>query len=418
MVLSDAAIDSIGGAVGASISLAATYPLLIVSTWQALEHPSESNQDDELARRYKFLPSPFKELCMQIEERGIKSLFIGLKPSIIGTAVSQAVYFYIYSSLRDVVVSRKRAALGSHAVPSGDRRSESIGVFSSMAVALLAGCGNVLATTPMWVIVTQMQAEQRVTGMASRSQSSNALYARGNSTGSLPSLRCRSALEVISDVYSECGFRGFWKGVSPSLVMVSNPTLQYIMYEWLIGRLRKSRAAASGGAPGNIRLTPRDAFLMTAAAKLGATLVTYPMLLIKSRMQAENSATHHDQRYNGVLDAVIRIIRQEGLSGLYKGIRLKLLQTVLAAALLMAIKEEVYTLVKTTAAIVHGTPAQTPPGFKTNITRALDKIRGLSGVLGRLTGAHKAKDTKEKSINIRNLGRAVALIAAINAIRK
>ncbi len=37
----------------------------------------------------------------------------------------------------------------------------------------------------------------------------------------------------------------------PSLVMVANPTLQYILYEWLTARLlemRTAAAAASGGS--------------------------------------------------------------------------------------------------------------------------------------------------------------------------
>ncbi len=36
------------------------------------------------------------------------------------------------------------------------------------------------------------------------------------------------------------------------------------------------------------RLSPLDAFVLSALAKLGATLVTYPMLLVKSRLQVSN----------------------------------------------------------------------------------------------------------------------------------
>lgn len=47
-------------------------------------------------------------------------------------------------------------------------------------------------------------------------------------------------------------------------------------------------------------------------------------------------------RYRGVLDAILRIARHEGLSAFFKGIKLKLLQTVLAAALLMGCKQAVF----------------------------------------------------------------------------
>ena len=40
------------------------------------------------------------------------------------------------------------------------------------------------------------------------------------------------------------------QGVLPSLVMVANPTLQYIMYEWLTARLQEMRANSSSSRPG------------------------------------------------------------------------------------------------------------------------------------------------------------------------
>lgn len=45
---------------------------------------------------------------------------------------------------------------------------------------------------------------------------------------------------------------------------------------------------------------------------------------------------------SGVLDGLRRLLSSEGLAGLYRGLRVKLYQTVLAAALLMALKEQVH----------------------------------------------------------------------------
>lgn len=53
-------------------------------------------------------------------------------------------------------------------------------------------------------------------------------------------------------------------------------------------------------------------------------------------------------QYTGVFDAVKRMWADEGFAGFYKGMRVKLLQTVLAAALLMMLKEEIYAAVHTT----------------------------------------------------------------------
>ncbi|GLI67069.1 hypothetical protein VaNZ11_011263 [Volvox africanus] len=334
---SEAAVEAVGGAVGATISLAATYPLLIVSTWQALEH-SEGKllATDELRQKFAFLPSPLRELAIYSVSRGWRSLFAGLQPCLAATAISQAVYFYLYSALRQAVVAHKRsvAARTGSVAPgqANDSRSEAIGVAGSLVVAGLAGCGNVLATTPVWVVATQMQALQRQPTAEQRD---------------------RTAWQIAVQLYKEGGAGGFWKGLLPGLVMVANPTLQYIFYEWLTAKLLQLRrgytstSKAQGKPSSSPRLGTGDVFVLTALAKLGATLVTYPMLLIKSRLQAINSSTAHEARYSGVLDAMVAILRREGLPAFFKGMRLKMYQTVLAAALLMAIKEQVYQHTKT-----------------------------------------------------------------------
>jgi adenine nucleotide transporter 17 len=53
-------------------------------------------------------------------------------------------------------------------------------------------------------------------------------------------------------------------------------------------------------------------FLMSALAKLGATILTYPILLVKSRLQAASKHTHADLQYSGTYDALKRIWQKEG----------------------------------------------------------------------------------------------------------
>lgn len=68
---------------------------------------------------------------------------------MLGTAVSQGVYFYMYSRFRQVAVTRLQT--------QKQTKSEDIGVGASLLVAFLAGCGNVLLTTPIWTVTTRMQ---------------------------------------------------------------------------------------------------------------------------------------------------------------------------------------------------------------------------------------------------------------------
>lgn len=60
------------------------------------------------------------------------------------------------------------------------------------------------------------------------------------------------------------------------------------------------------------KTTPADVFWLSALAKLGATVVTYPLLLVKARLQSAGKHTSHDRRYTGTLDAIERIWKTEG----------------------------------------------------------------------------------------------------------
>jgi adenine nucleotide transporter 17 len=112
-------------------------------------------------------------------------------------------------------------------------------------------------------------------------------------------------------MYQDQGLGGFFKGLAPSMIMVINPTIQYILYESLVARAlewqRNSRAArpaagsaaaavqrqgggAAGGGKGGMALGALDIFVLSALAKIGATLVTYPLLVVKNRLQVGNAA--------------------------------------------------------------------------------------------------------------------------------
>ena len=115
-----------------------------------------------------------------------------------------------------------------------------------------------------------------------------------------------------------------------------------MIYEWLAARLRALRRPAARIRGERPHVGPAAVFLMSAAAKVGATLATYPMLVVKSRLQAATRGTDARLRYAGVLDALRRIAAEEGAAGFYRGMRVKLTQTVVAAALMMTLKEEIY----------------------------------------------------------------------------
>jgi adenine nucleotide transporter 17 len=110
-------------------------------------------------------------------------------------------------------------------------------------------------------------------------------------------------------IIKEDGFMRLFAGVLPALVLVLNPILQYTVYERLKQMLEKRR-----------KVGVTDSFLLGALGKLAATSITYPYITVKSRAHVATGSG----RQEGMVASLRRIVREEGVSGLYGGKRLRL----------------------------------------------------------------------------------------------
>ncbi|CAH8384830.1 unnamed protein product [Eruca vesicaria subsp. sativa] len=318
--MSDALINGLAGAGGGIIAQLLTYPLQTVNTRQQTERDLKREQ-----KKKKL--GTFQLMCQVVKQEGWGRLYGGLAPSVVGTAASQGVYYYFYQVFRNQV---EAAALRQKKKGFGDG---SVGMFSSLLVAALAGSVNVLMTNPIWVIVTRMQTHRKMPkGLQTVPEPPSA------DVEALVPVEPRpyGTFNTIREIYDEAGVTGFWKGVIPTLIMVCNPAMQFMLYETMLSKLKKKRALK-----GSNNVTALETFLLGAVAKLGATVTTYPLLVVKSRLQAKQVTTGDKrQHYKGTLDAILKMIRYEGLHGFYKGMSTKIVQSVFAAAVLFMIKEE------------------------------------------------------------------------------
>lgn len=76
---------------------------------------------------------------------------------------------------------------------------------------------------------------------------------------------------------------------------------------------------------------------MISSSSFAKPIVRYSV--IKSRMQVSQQG---DEKYNSILDGFKKIIATEGITGLYKGISSKIVQSVLSAAFLFLAKEVLF----------------------------------------------------------------------------
>ncbi|KAA8514761.1 hypothetical protein F0562_017940 [Nyssa sinensis] len=340
--MSNAVVNGLAGAGGGLIAQIITYPLQTVNTRQ---------QTERLAKKGRGSPHPNRrvggtlvQILQVIRTEGFGGLYSGLKPSLLGTAASLGIYYYFYQ-----VFKNKAEAI---AVARGNkgRGDGTVGMFSWLVVAAIAGSLNVLLTNPIWVLVTRMQthtqSERKI--MEAKTEALLREASENSSMGStlqdklarLDSIKPHpyGTFHAACEVYNEAGITGFWKGIIPTLIMVCNPSIQFMIYESSLKHLRVKRAANKQGLK---KVTAIEVFLLGAFAKLGATVSTYPLLVVKSRLQAKQEIGGDTSlRYSGTLDAIFKMIYYEGFRSFYKGMSTKIVQSVFAASVLFMIKEE------------------------------------------------------------------------------
>lgn len=256
-------------------------------------HPSSGTRtaiaSPSTPQEYEFTGSidVVRQVCAR---EGWRQLYSGLESALIGVGASSAVYFFWYYTFKSVVLAQTGA--------------RAMGPLSNLGVASVAGVVNVMMTLPIWLVNT------RIT-----------VASHGEYTG---------VWDAIKKIHGEEGLRGFYRGLAPSLILVSNPAIQFVVYEQMIALWTRSvqQAAAQAGsaAAAPARLSSLQYFVLGAFAKAVATVATFPYQVVKARMQA--SRTPHQSTW-----AMVQTMwREEGIRSFYGGMNAKMSQTVLNSA--------------------------------------------------------------------------------------
>ncbi|KAH9893728.1 mitochondrial carrier [Xylariomycetidae sp. FL2044] len=293
----DNVAHALAGAGGGILSMVLTYPLITLSTRAQVE--SKRAETAFLAAVQRI-----------IAREGFSGLYAGLDSAVFGISVTNFVYYYWYEWTRAFFEGAARRA---------GRASTKLTTLESMAAGALAGSATVIITNPIWVVNTRMTTRREAVEEAGEKghNSSNKKKAPTTTIGTL--------MALLRDE----GPQALFRGVIPALVLVINPILQYTLFEQMKNAVERRRKRS---------ITPATAFLLGALGKLFATSVTYPYITVKSQMHVAGNG----QQREGMGQAISRVIKEEGYSGLYKGIGPKVTQSVLTAAFLFAFKDVLY----------------------------------------------------------------------------
>ncbi|ORY37040.1 mitochondrial carrier [Rhizoclosmatium globosum] len=160
-----------------------------------------------------------------------QSLFAGLGASLVQSAASSFFYFWIHQAIR---------------------RLYNPGTAVELLLGALAGAISRAFTTPISVIATRQQTCANE----------------------------KSSITLFFEIIRNEGVSKLWSGFPASLVLTVNPALTYGLFERVQGIVLLGRQNT-----GSTSMSPAESFLVGAITKAIATVVTYPYIMAKVRMQ-------------------------------------------------------------------------------------------------------------------------------------
>ena len=381
-------MEGLSGGIAGVLALVVTYPLIALNTRQHVRDKTSTTGDTtnegERKERQKKGEKP-RVRALKKEEgedddswhslEKVKKAYVGVKPAAIGTVCSQGVYYYWFSFFNGEYLRMKERTT--------TREVHTLTPWESLITASLAGCVNVGLTLPIWTVVAKMQVASKtpkrrdIDAEDAESENEDGAHKwsavktkndrKGREVVSRVNTRRRNEEKakalgfwtVAKEVYDTSGVAGFYGGLSASLIMVANPALQFAFYETLRQKQQRSSSTSSTSSNNNSTISALEAFVLGATAKIGATLATYPMLVIKSRLQvgrrevlgtkkntikatADDKNEGEKKEYDGIVDCMKDLYTNEGgFFAFYDGLTTKLSQTALCAALMFSSKEEI-----------------------------------------------------------------------------
>ncbi|XP_064618226.1 peroxisomal membrane protein PMP34-like [Liolophura sinensis] len=297
----DNLVHAVAGATGSVIAMSVFFPLDTART--------RLQVDDQ--RKAKHSPQILKEIA---KEEGISAWYRGLFPVVSSLCCSNFVYFYSYNGLKAVCLAE-----GSKGEPAKE-----------LLLAFVAGVVNVLVTTPLWVVNTRLKLQGAHFRTAQYKQSKHPYY--------------QGILDAFRRIIRDEGTATLWNGTMSSIVLASNPAVQFMVYEAVKRYFQRLFRQTE--------LSGLVYFMIGAIAKTVATIVTYPLQVIQSRRRAGYESNKTGENF---VQALSDMIRTKGIASLYKGMEAKLLQTVLTAALMFVCYEKISAVVFRVLGIIHQT---------------------------------------------------------------
>ncbi|KAA1477185.1 adenine nucleotide transporter [Dentipellis sp. KUC8613] len=336
---------ALAGALGACFSNAVVYPLDTIKT--RIQAANVDDEEEAVDPAELTIYAQFRKI---LREEGLAGCYRGFAATMLNTFSMQYAYFFFYSLVRTSYIRRlsARRPAGSKAPP--------LSTAAELLLGALAGALAQVFTIPVAVIATRQQIGHP--HAHAHAHASAAEKGKAPAAADADEERDDSFFGVAREIIREEGVTGLWLGLQPGLVLTVNPAITYGAYERVKGVLVRAQEAAGKGS----KLGPWMSFLLGALSKSLATVVTYPYIMAKVRIQtrsadletlreegdAEHQADvpepleyhHKHSKHAGALDVLLRAWRHQGFKGWYQGMSAQITKAVISQALLFMSKEK------------------------------------------------------------------------------
>ena len=279
------------------ISVLALHPLDVIKTRLQVQ-----DCVDRRAATYRGTVHAFRTV---VRREGALGLYSGLTPALVGSTVAWGGYFRCSNNAK----ARYQRAYDTRELPS----------HLHLISAAEAGLVVSLATNPIWVVKTRLQLQSRAPGAAGK-------------TAPPPS---RGLIDALTKIARAEGVAGLYKGLSPSLFLVSHGAIQFTAYgsETIAVDARRVRRRPTP-APNRPRSSARgwrrvQTSRPQTVAVTGGAASMQPRVVGGGRGGGGEATSGRSPggRYVGFAQSLGEIIRREGAAGLYKGMVPNVLRT-------------------------------------------------------------------------------------------
>lgn len=294
--------NATAGAIAGFATVAAMHPLDVVRTRFQVNDGRVSNLPTYKNTAHAILTISRSE--------GLRGLYAGFSPAVLGSTLSWGLYFFFYGRAKQRYSKNGKEKLntGHHLASSAE-----------------AGALVCLCTNPVWLVKTRLQLQTP-----------------------LHQTRLYSGLyDALTTIMKEEGWSGLYKGIVPSLFLVSHGAIQFTVYEELrkvIVDFKSKRRKQNPDRANNL-LNSADYAILGGSSKIAAMLLTYPFQVIRARLQQRPSG-NGIPRYVDSWHVIRETARFEGLRGFYRGITPNLLKNVPASSITFIVYENVLNFLK------------------------------------------------------------------------